>query len=442
MDNYDLSKGSVQRHLFRLALPIMASSAVSMSYQLADMFWLGRLGTNEVAAAASTGYVTWIFFAFVLVFRTGTEIGVGHHKGASDEEGMRHYVRTGLIAGGIFGLIFMALVLLTRHWIISFYGFSSEYLIGIATAYLSIVSLGLPAQVLNAIFTGIFTSYGDSKSPFRIQATGLVLNIILDPIFIFGLDLGVRGAALATITAQYITLMLFILQRKKFPLLFLDLHWLRGLKTKVLAKILIWGVPIGLSSLFFSVCTLLITPLVISFGDNVFAAYEIGVQVESIGWLTYSGFSSAMIAFTAQNYGAKQYQRLSEGTFKATRLAVIFSIVVATVLLVGSRSFVGIFLEDPVAVEAGTLYLKIASISQLFSAMEYVATGGLNGLGLTRYPSVNGIIFNALRIPLAYLLSHYFGLAGVFLAITISATLKGIFLYPLYLYQLKKVLRQ
>lgn len=439
MDTYDLSKGSVSRHLFRLALPIMASSAVSMSYQLADMFWLGRLGTNEVAAAASTGYVTWIFFAFVLIFRTGTEIGVGQHKGSGDDRTMRQYVRTGLIAGGIFGLVFTAQVLTFRDWIISFYGFKSDYLIGIATGYLSIVSIGFIAQVCNAIFTGIFTSYGDSGSPFKIQATGLIINIILDPIFIFVFNLGVRGAALATVTAQFITLFLFIMKRTKFPLLFEELHFFRGIKKIPLLNIFRWGIPIGLSSLFFSVCTLLVTPLVISFGDNIFAAYEIGVQVESIGWLTYTGFSSAMIAFTAQNYGAKTYHRLHEGTNKATVIALGFSVVVALLLFFGSKTFVGIFLDDPEAVEAGALYLKIATFSQIFSALEHVATGGLNGLGLTRYPSINGIVFNALRIPLAYLLSHYFGLAGVFMAVTLSAILKGVLLYPLYRYKLKSM---
>ena len=372
MDTHDLSKGSVSRHLFRLALPIMASSAVSMSYQLADMFWLGRLGTNEVAAAASTGYVTWIFFAFVLIFRTGTEIGVGQHKGSGDDRTMRQYVRTGLIAGGIFGLVFTAQVLTFRDWIISFYGFKSDYLIGIATGYLSIVSIGFIAQVCNAIFTGIFTSYGDSGSPFKIQATGLIINIILDPIFIFVFNLGVRGAALATVTAQFITLFLFIMKRTKFPLLFEELHFFKGIKKIPLLNIFRWGIPIGLSSLFFSVCTLLVTPLVISFGDNIFAAYEIGVQVESIGWLTYTGFSSAMIAFTAQNYGAKTYHRLHEGTSKATVIALGFSVVVALLLFFGSKTFVGIFLDDPEAVEAGALYLKIATFSQIFSALEHV----------------------------------------------------------------------
>lgn len=437
MGKYDLTTGPILGRITRLSLPIMATGFIQMSYHLLDMFWLGRGATEWVAAAGMAGYVLWIANALALIPRIGTEIGVGQATGARDCKTLGRWIAAGLFLVGLISSVYTLLVLFVSPQIIRFFAIDSQQVNHLGLVYLRIVAFGIPVSFLNSIATGIFTGSGDSKTPFILNSIGLVTNIVLDPILIFLMGWGVAGAAVATVLAQtLITVLFFWRIRKGGPgLEKTRLQLRRWAVTKILGR----GIPAAAQSMFFALVSAYLSRLVGEYGAGPFAAYSVGVQIESIGWLTMMGLSSALTAFTAQNYGARRYDRVRGGLQKGTLLGMAVGGFAMLLLVLFADPMMRLFVSDhKEALEAGILYLVIAGFSQIPMSLDYTATGVFQGTGNTIVPSLGGIIGNALRIPLALLLSRTWGLAGIFFAIAATAALKGFILYPLVWYEFRR----
>lgn len=437
MTKYDLTEGHILSRITKLSLPIMATGFIQMSYHLLDMFWLGQGATEWVAAAGMAGYVLWIANALALIPRIGTEIGVGHATGARSETMVGRWIATGLWMSVVLSVVYTAVVLFGSRGMIAFFAIEDPTVNRLGLTYLRIVALGIPVSFFNSLFTGMFTGAGNSRTPFILNSAGLLANIVLDPILIFGVGWGVAGAAIATVAAQSLitVLFLFVFLRDRFgtPKEFFRVH------APSAKKISLRGIPASLQSIFFALVSALLSRLVAEYGAGPFAAYGVGVQVESIGWLTMMGLSSGLAAFTAQNFGAGRFDRVRSGLRVGTVLGAAVGLF-AMLLLVGfANPLMRLFVADNAeAVQAGALYLAIAGLSQIPMSLDFTATGVFQGTGNTIVPSLGGILGNALRVPLAFGLSAYFGLTGIFIAIASTAALKGFILYPLLLREFRK----
>lgn len=437
MTRYDLTTGPIFSRITRLSLPIMATGFIQMSYNLLDMFWLGRGSTGWVAAAGMASYILWIGNALALIPRIGTEIGVGHATGASDRKMLGRWILSGMTLAGGISLVYLILVFLLSPGIIGFFAIGDAQVNQWGLLYLRIVILGLPVTFMNAVFTGIFTGSGNSRTPFILNSIGLIVNIVLDPILIFWVGWGVAGAAIATVLAQGLITLLFVFRSVKdgFGLHRRYLQIQKWAMKKIAGR----GIPAALQSMFFAFVSAFLSRMVGSYGAGPFAAYNVGVQVESIGWLTMMGLSSALSAFTAQNYGGKQYHRVRGGMRVGTALGIGVGTFSMVLLVVFAYPLMGIFIGDhTAALQAGATYLVITGLSQIPMSLDFTSTGVFQGMGNTLVPSAGGIAGNALRIPLAFILRSYFGLTGIFIAIASTAALKGFVLYPLLLYYLRK----
>lgn len=434
MENkHDLTRGEITPQLIKLALPLMGTAFIQMSYNLMDMFWLGKLSTDSLAAAASSGYITWLAMAFVLMIRTGTEIGVGHSVGARKEDELHQYISTALTFSLILGGLYALVMVLFRVPIIGFFNFKEEIIRSQAHSYLTVVALGYPFFFINPILGGIYHGAGNSKTPFLINSVGLVMNMVLDPVFIFGLKMGVQGAALATALANFTISLIYYLMRHGEPVLFSKLHLLREFSVDKLKRILNWGYPSAINSASFTLITAVVSRMITSYSSGAFAAYEVGVQIEAIGWMVFGGMSTSIGAFVAQNYGSGQFNRMMEGYRKGTIITTVMGAFAMVILYFFSGDFIRLFIkEDGYALQAGMRYLMIIALSQVFASWEGSTQGGFNGIGKTKYPSMMGICCNALRIPLAIVLQKFFGLDGIWIAIAVAASLKGILLRPLF----------
>ena len=182
----DLTEGSILRRLIQLALPIIGTSFVQMAYNLTDMIWVGRLSSDAVAAVGTAGFFTWLASAVILVARIGAEVGTAQSIGKKDIDEAKRFIRHSLQLILVLSVIYGALLSVFRHPLIGFYrlGPTVEEQ---ARIYLLIVSIGMPFFTVNPVFTAIFNGAGDSSTPFKINVVGLITNIILDPILIFGL---------------------------------------------------------------------------------------------------------------------------------------------------------------------------------------------------------------------------------------------------------------
>lgn len=437
----DLTEGSILRRLIQLALPIIGTSFVQMAYNLTDMIWVGRLSSDAVAAVGTAGFFTWLASAVILVARIGAEVGTAQSIGKKDIDEAKRFIRHSLQLILVLSVIYGALLSVFRHPLIGFYrlGPTVEEQ---ARIYLLIVSIGMPFFTVNPVFTAIFNGAGDSSTPFKINVVGLITNIILDPILIFGLGpiprMEVAGAALATIVAQFIASVLFFLQTKKRPELFSGLRILAKPDWNYIKRIVKLGLPMAVQSAFFTTIAMIIARIIANWGPLPIAVQKVGSQIESISWMTAGGFQTAMSAFIGQNYGAKKWDRVYKGYFVGIGIISVIGVFATLLLIFGAGSLFAIFIPEPEAISQGVVYLRILGLSQLAMCIEIVTAGAFIGHGNSFPPSIVGIVFNFLRIPGALILSATaLGLEGIWWAISISSILKGVVLGLWHLRYLK-----
>ena len=442
MREVNLLKGDIFSALLKMALPLMGTAFVQMAYSLVDLMWLGRLSTGAVAAVGTCSFLVWIAQSITLIAKTGISVGLSQAYGRGDSKSAKEVWVSGFTLNLIFCLSLTILYISMRNKIIGIYNLDSG-VHKMAADYLLIVSAGLIFTFLNPVLSAAFFSKGNSITPFKISIISLVINLILDPFLIFGLSifpkLGIRGAALATVFAQMISTLLYLYVGYKDREIFVRTNYFTIPQKEYFRSILSLGFPASLQSLIHAMVGMVLNKYIASFGALYIAVYSIGSQIESISWMTADGFSVAFSAFFGQNFGAKNYERLHNGRREAMKIVNIIGISTSLLLFFFAKNLFTLFIpRDPEAIIKGIDYLKIVSISQYFMALEIGTTGMLNGLGLTKYPAINAMILNISRIPLAFILMPIFAANGIWIAMSLSSVLKGIFLSLIYLYLRKR----
>lgn len=440
--NVNLLEGPIFPNLTKLAIPIMATSMVQMAYNMIDMIWIGRVGSGAVAAVGAAGMYMWLSNGLSTLSKMGGQIKVGQTLGAGNKKEAREYATSAIQLALIYGVLLTIVILVLADPFIRFLGLNGATVISDGTIYLQIVSVGILFSFLNQVLTGIFTAMGNSSISFRATAVGLVINIVLDPVLIFGVGpvpaLGVAGAAIATVLAQAVVTVMFLLACKKDQVLFHQIKIFSRPNTKDMRIITKIGLPVSIQSMIFTGISMLISRLIAGFGDQAVAVQKVGSQIESITWMTADGFSAAVNSFVAQNYGAGNFGRVKKG-YKISMLVVIGWGILCTVLLVGlPEPIFRIFIPEAEVLPMGVAYLQILGVSQLFMCMEIATQGAFGGLGKTIPPSVVSIVGTVARIPMAMLLSMtVLGLNGIWWSISISSIVKGIILVSWFAFFLK-----
>ncbi len=430
---FDLTEGSIVKKLFFIALPVLLTSISQMAYNLTDMFWVGRvdqIGLVEkeaIAAIGTAGYITWFAFGLILIGKIGTSVKVAHSVGEKDMDKLSKFASNGLLLQLSAGLVFSALIFLFRRQFVSIFNISSTQVIKYALDYLAIVGGLLVFQFISSGFAAINEGLGKTKVNFKIMAVGLLLNMILDPIFILVLKMGVTGAAIATVISQAITAAIFYIVYLKFSSTMFRFH-IDAFDFKTSKNIIKIGLPAGLQSMIFTAISIYIARMVFVFGEDVMAAQRIGVQVEQLTWMIAGGFQTALTVFIGQNFGARQFARIRKGFGIISLMLIPYAAVVALSLFFFAPFLIGIFIDDPISKAYGVRYLEIISLAQIFMMLEAIGSGLFNGIGKTHIPSIVGITGNVLRIPMALYLVTIFREEGIWWALNISDILKGTFL--------------
>ena len=432
----DLLNGNILKTILFLSAPMMAQGVLNTAYNLADMVWLGRLSADAVTAAGMAGMFTWFAFGVVVINRTGTQVRVGQSLGAGDRKRALSYAAAGFQLILLEGLFLSIVGTLGADAYINAFGLESKTMIKDSIDYMVVCSIFLLVSFFNNMFSGIHNARGDSRTPFVINSAGLFTNIVLDPILIFKFGMGVKGAAIATIVAQTVSLVMnfYIASKDEFIISIPILKKQDSYYYKDITKI---GLPTGLENIAFSVITMVMSRFITSFGDAAISAQKIGTQIESITYVAAEGFSSAGNAFIAQNYGAKKKDRIANGKKTIEGIGIAWGTFCTLVLVLFPRQIISIFIREKDVIEIGASYLRILGFSQLFNVNEYTSAGVFNGLGITLPPSLVGVSLTSLRIPLAYILQQSMGLDGIWWTCSISASLKGIVLTLWLNYTLK-----
>lgn len=444
----DLLHGSIPGGLARLALPIMGTSMIQTAYNMTDMLWIGRLGAGAVAAVGTGGLFMWMATSLVILSRMGGQVRAGQKLGEGDLDGAARYAQNSIQLCAVLAAVFGLFMVLAASPLIAFYRFDSPDVIHAAETYLRISGSGMVFSFLGQLLAALITVSGNSRTPLHATLIGLGFNILIDPLLIFGIgpfpELGVAGAALATILAQLIVLAVLIRYTLRDDHLFRRVRIFAKPDLSIIREIVRMSFPTALQTAAFAMITMVMARLVSGWGDVAVGIQKIGSQIESISWMTADGFAVAVNSFVAQNYGAGNSARAKKGYGVSMIIITLWGILCMLVLLLWAEPLIAAFIPgDADALTVGTSYLHILALAQICSCTETITAGAFQGFGKTIPPSVVSIGFTSSRIPLAILLSRTaLGLDGIWWAITITACLKGIVLpvwFFIYLHREKKL---
>ncbi len=440
----NLLDGRILPALVRLAVPITATALIQMAYNLTDMIWIGRLGSNQVAAVGAAGMYSWLAAGLATMCRMGGQVKTAQSLGAGEPLDAARYAKTALILGLLAGILFGGAAGLLHRPLIGFFHLNSPQVIADAEMYMIITCGGIVFNYINQIMTGLLTASGNSTAPFLATTAGLVSNIALDPLLIFGLGpipaLGVMGAAIATVFAQCIVMVIMIYFARRDTVLFVFIRWREKLRRRDILQVVKIGLPTAVQSMIFSTISMVVARLIAGWGDAAVAVQKVGSQIESISWMTADGFAAAINAFIGQNYGAGNRERVRKGFYTSSVIVVIWGIFTTLMLTVFPEPFFRIFITEADVIPMGVEYLRILGYSQLFMCLEIATEGAFAGLGKTLPPSIVSILFTSIRIPMVMLLGSMWGLSGVWWSLTISSILKGVILTVWFIIYLKKKL--
>ena len=429
----NLTKGPILKTLTKLAIPIMASSFLGTLYNITDMAWIGLLGAKAVAGVGVGGMFTWLSQGLVSLARMGGQVQVAQHIGRREQEEAHGYAQAAVQMSALLGILFAAVVLILLKPLIGFFKLEDAEALAAAFSYTKIACGLIMFSFLSLTLTGLYTAQGDSKTPFAANLVGLAVNMILDPVLILGPGpfprLGVTGAAIATVTAQFIVMSILVMRifvTKKENVL-KGIQLFEKIPPKYVRGICKIGIPTALQGMAYCMISMVLTRMVSGFGAEAIATQRVGGQIESVSWNTADGFGAALNAFIGQNYGAGKMDRVKKG-YRASLITVgVWGLFITLLFVCFPEQISGVFFHEPTAIATAVGYMIIIGYSEAFMSVELMTVGALSGLGKTHLCSVISITLTSARIPLAiFLSSTALGLLGIWWALTATSVVKGI----------------
>lgn len=427
--------------LLKIALPIILSSCLHIMYDITDMFWVGKIGSNEVAAIGSASFFIKLGWSLVSIITIGTMVHISQSIGAKQLPKIKKYISAGLLSTLLLGILYGFFTFFFAKQLIGVFHIQSDHVNQLAEGYLRISSISLLILFLNLFFTAIIDAHAQTRISFRAVLVGNIINLILDPIFIWYLNWGVDGAAWATVLSQGSVMFYLIYLIKTKLKLNISLRFTPWI---YLRKIVNIGSAPALQRILFSLIAIVIGRIVSIWGTDAIAAQKLGLQIESISFLLMGGIMQATAITTGQYYGQGNTQKIMKNYRTSLKLGFCIAIPASLLFILFPEILLSFFVSENSTIEIGSSYLRIVGISQIFATLEMLTAGAYTGQGLTKYPATVSILFTLLRIPLALFLGQQInmGIDGVWWSISITSILKGGVLFILYRRREKSLLNR
>ncbi len=427
--------GSPIKSIILFALPIMFSSLLQYNYSLVDNIIVGRyISTDALAAAGSVGPINSFIIGTALGLTSGFSIPVAHAFGAGDKKKLSHYAANSISLAFLIGTAIVIIAHLLSDPLLKLIG-TDEDIIGMSSAYINILYYGIPIQMLSNNFTAIARAVGESKKPLYFFCISVVVNFVLDLLFVKEFRWGIEGAALATLISYTVACTLggiYIFRfNKEVDLHFKDLT--PNFRTSL--KQIKLGIPVSLQFTITAVGSMCLQSVVNSFGKAVVAGFTAAARVENLTNLPMSALGVATQTFVGQNYGSKNLQRIVSNVKKIFLLNVTISVFMSLALYALGEPMVKLFMDEinPEMMAAAKRY--ILAISQCYSgvAVLFVMRNTLQGLGFTYSNSIAGIGEFFGRLSVAFILTPLLGFDAVCYAGPAAWILADIPLIVIYL---------
>ena len=439
--------GNPIKSIITFALPIMFSSLLQYNYTLVDNIIVGRyISTDALAAAGSVGPINSFIIGTALGLTSGFSIPVAHAFGAGDKMKLTRYASNSISLAFLIGLVIVVIAHLISDPLLKLIG-TDEDIIGMSSAYINILYYGVPIQMLSNNFTALARAVGESKKPLYFFCVSVVVNFVLDLLFVKEFGWGIEGAALATLISYMVACSLgaiYIMKINKD----IDLH-LRDLKPdfKVSLQQIKLGIPVSLQFTMTSIGSMCLQSVVNSFGKEIVAGFTAAARVENLTNLPMSALGVATQTFVGQNYGSGNYERIIKNVKKIFLLNIVVSVFMSITLYTIGEPMVKLFMDEinPEMLAGAKRY--ILAIAQCYSgvAVLFVMRNTLQGLGFTYSNSIAGVGEFFGRLSVAFILTPILGFDAVCYAGPAAWLLADIPLIIIYLIkqrQFKKMIAE
>lgn len=431
----DLTKGDTTRTLFMLALPVIIGTSLQIAFNLTDTFFVSMMGSDALAAISVTFPVFFISIAIASGLNIGSTALISHSIGAGRKKDAANISMHAIVMAIASGAAVAAVGLLFSRQIFGLMGISGGTL-EMTLQYMNIIFFGFVLQFLGMISQGIIQADGNTITPTKNLVAGVVANVILDPLLIFGFGpvpaMGVAGAAIATVATIAIVAVLnfyHILSGKTSLCIKAECF---KFDPKLVKKIFFIGLPSSISQSFNSIGMFLLMGLVGTFGTTAIAAFGVGIRLESIAIMPSIGLMIALIPFVGQNLGAEKPDRAREGVKKAAYATILFMLFFSAVWFLTPELLFAPFTKDPAILATGAMYFRIIALGYVFMGLNFVLGGALQAAGRTDLQLVINITRWVVVISLAYFFASFMGLDGVWLGFPIGNFAGFLLAYSLF----------
>ncbi len=430
------TEGSILKALIALSVPVVFSNILQSAYQLVDTFWVGRLGAEAVAAVSLSFPIIFLMFAVGGGLTIAGSILVAQYVGAGNHHKADHVAAQTLVMIVLTVLPLTVIGILASESLMRFMG-ADPSVLPMATSYLQISFLGLIFVFGFFAFQALLRGVGDVKTPIYIILGTVILNVVLDPLFIFGFGpipgFGVTGAAVATALTQGIATIvgLFILFSGRYGI-HLKLHEMKP-DGKLVRDMFRLGLPASIEQSMRALGLTVMTFLVAGFGTSTIASYGIGSRILSFIIIPAFGLSMATSTIIAQNIGAGKAHRAERTAELSAIIGFISLTLIGILVFIFARPISSAFITgDPVALDGSVLYVQIMALTFGFLGAQLALSGAFQGSGNTFASMVLTMVsIWVIQFPIAYILSHHtnFQEIGIWIAFPVSNILMAVITY-------------
>lgn len=421
--NHSLTQGPITRNMLLFALPLMLGNLLQQMYNLADAWVVGRFLGPDALAAVGSSYTLMTFLTSILLgLCMGSGAAISMQYGAGQQDRLRRciFLSFGLIA--VLSLVLNGAVYLGMDGILWVLRVPAE-IRPLMQDYLAVVFLGILATFLYNYYASLLRAIGNSVVPLVFLAVSAVLNVVLDLGCVVGLFWGVKGAALATVAAQFVSgIGIAVYAWRCFPQLRPrreDCRWDRA----ALASILNLSVMTSVQQSIMNFGILMVQGLVNSFGPVTMAAFAAAVKIDSFAYLPVQDFGNAFSTFVAQNHGAHQPQRIRQGIRSAGAVSAVFCLVISGLVCVFAAPLMSVFIDPAQTqiIQAGVHYLRIEGACYIGIGVLFLLYGYYRAVERPAMSVVLTIASLGTRVALAYALSATaLGVTGIWLSVPIG----------------------
>lgn len=411
---YLLGEEKVGKSLIKLGIPSIVGMLVSALYNLVDTYFVARLGTSQIGAVSIVFPVSMVVLGFALMFGAGASSCLSRLLGSKQFKKADIFASTALASSMIFSLILVAVMLIFSDPLLRLLG-ATETMMPYAREYAFWFFIGLMFNVFNITANNIFTSEGATVVAMNSMLAGSIANVILDPIMIFGMNMGVRGAAIATLISRLISVGIYVFyfasKRSNYHIS------LRNVKPEgeLYTEILKIGMPMLFMHFLTSVAMSLTNRCAASYGDSAVAAFGVVMRVFSVGQMIVTGFLKGYQPFVGYNFGAKNFARVKTGTSKAMLWTTLFCIFTSAMFFLFRYPIINAFnTGDADFLKLGVRIISIYGITFITIGYQSAHTFRFMGLGKAKECNIISLSRQGLfYFPAILIMSAAFGLEGI-----------------------------